>query len=221
MKKFVLLLACLSFSVYFLPAQNPDDVPFNGLITDANGKGVRARITIKSTREHTISNKKGQFGLTNIAGNDTLIFSVKHDRLEIPVANRRSLKVVWIDAEPLVCEDELLVNDGFSYIKRREYTSSTSGFTGEEMIRRGYTDLQSAILNMFAGVRLVNSEITIRGVGSFNSSNGALILCDGMEVRNLNSINIHDVASVEVQKGSNMYGVRGGNGVILISTQHR
>ena len=88
-----------------------------------------------------------------------------------------------------------------------------------EGVRRGYTDLQSAILGLIPSVQLHGGQIIIRGIGSVNSNNAALILCDGVEVRSLNSINIRDVVSVEVQKGSNMYGLRGGNGVILIRTR--
>ena len=144
-------------------------------------------------------------GLTDVAPTDTLVVTYKRVSQEIPVAGRRSLRIRWIAEGPEYEEDEGLVDSGFGYIKRREYTGNSSRLSGEEMVRRGYTDLQSAIL--------------IRGIGSVNSNNAALILCDGVEVRSLNSINIRDVVSVEVQKGSNMYGLRGGNGVILIRTR--
>lgn len=224
MKKSLLTLLLLG-SLGMASAQEPtpasEPVPFNGQISNSSGKGIRARIAVKSDKRYTFANRDGQFGLTDVEPADTLVITYKRVTLEIPVAGRRSLRIKWLEAGPESDEDETLVDSGFGYVKRREYASSSSRLSGEEMVRRGYTDLQSAILGLMPGVRLLNGEIIIRGIGSINSGNGALILCDGIEVHNLNSINIRDVVSVELLRGNNMYGVRGGNGVILIRTQKR
>jgi len=65
-------------------------------------------------------------------------------------------------------------------------------------------------------------RIIIRGIGSINSSNDPLILVDGSEITDLSTINPNDVKSVDVLKdaSSSIYGVRGANGVILITTKH-
>lgn len=219
MKKLLLILLLLVGGFSLPPVQSAEPVPFNGLIVDQTGKGIKARITVKSDERYTIANKRGEFGLTNVAPTDTLVVTYKRVSQEIPVAGRRSLRIRWIAEGPEYEEDEGLVDSGFGYIKRREYTGNSSRLSGEEMVRRGYTDLQSAILGLIPSVQLHNGQIIIRGIGSVNSNNAALILCDGVEVRSLNSINIRDVVSVEVQKGNNMYGLRGGNGVILIRTR--
>ena len=215
----LLLFLCLSAAAQ---AQDPavGDIPFNGLIVDAAGKGLKARVTVKHSGKFTIADKAGRFGLTNLEADDTLVFRYRRNEITVPVAGRNSLKVVWIeDRLPESFEEASLVDDGFGYVKRREYTSSSSGVTGEMMVRRGYSDLQTAILAMFPSIQLINGEMVIRGPGSINLSNAALIVCDGTPVSNLRSINIHDVKSVEVQKGANMYGLRGGNGVIVIRTR--
>lgn len=219
MKKLLFLLLLLVGGFSLPPVQSAEPVPFNGLIVDQTGKGIKARITVKSDERYTIANKRGEFGLTDVAPTDTLVVTYKRVSQEIPVAGRRSLRIRWIAEGPEYEEDEGLVDSGFGYIKRREYTGNSSRLSGEEMVRRGYTDLQSAILGLIPSVQLHGGQIIIRGIGSVNSNNAALILCDGVEVRSLNSINIRDVVSVEVQKGSNMYGLRGGNGVILIRTR--
>lgn len=223
MKKSLLTLLLLG-SLGLAPAQEPetasDSVPFNGRITNSAGKGIRARITVKADKRYTFANRDGQFGLTDVGPADTLIVTYKRISQEIPVAGRRSLRIQWLEVGTAESrEDDSLIDSGFGYVKRREYTSSSSRLSGEEMVRRGYTDLQSAILGLMPGVRMLNGELIVRGIGSINSGNGALILCDGVEVHNLNSINIRDVVSVELLRGNNMYGVRGGNGVILIRTQ--
>ena len=65
-------------------------------------------------------------------------------------------------------------------------------------------------------------RIIIRGIGSINSSNDPMILVDGSEITDLSTINPNDVKSVDVLKdaSSSIYGVRGANGVILITTKH-
>lgn len=221
MKNSLLLLALfLSFAASaYAQDTEPAYVPFNGLVTDASGKGLRVRVAVKGTDKYTFADKKGRFGLTNVAATDTLVLRHRRNEIDVPVAGRRSLKVVWMEEQLLTEEDDRLVDDGFGYIKRREYTSSSSGITGEFMIRRGFTDLQTAILALIPSVQLVHGELVIRGTGSINSSNAALIICDNVPISNLNAINIHDVKSVEVQKGNNMYGLRGGNGVIVIRTR--
>lgn len=220
MKKLLIVALGILCGVQCLPAQTTEDVPFNGLIVDRTGKGIKARVEVKHTDKYTITNKKGAFGLTNIAPGDTLVVRYKKQTSEIPVGNLRSMRITWLDQRgPTYNQDEELVNTGFGYIKRREYTSGSTGISGERMIRAGFTDVQSAVLAMSTGVQLINGEIVIRGAGSVNSANAALIICDDIPVQSLNSINIHDVASVEVQKGSNMYGLRGGNGVIIVRTK--
>ena len=193
--------------------------PFNGLITDRQGKGIKAKIAVKHGSKRTVADREGKFGLTDLSPDDTLVLRFKGDVAEIPLEGRRSLKVVWEGESPAYEEDEKLVDCGIGYVKRREYTSSSTRITGKMMLERGYSDLQSAVLNMIPSLQLINGEIVIRGVKSVNSGNGALIICDGTPVSSLNAVSIYDVKSVEVQKGSNMYGVRGANGVIVIRTR--
>ncbi|MEG1622095.1 MAG: TonB-dependent receptor plug domain-containing protein [Alistipes sp.] len=222
MKRLLLLFFAL-FSAAFLQAQNnPTVTPFNGLITTLSGDGIKAKVSVKNRNSFTICNKYGQFGLTNIKGDDTLILTYQRKSVEIPIQNRRSIKVFWADGEqPQCAEDSSLVDSGFGYVKRREYTSSASGLSGEMMVQQGYTDLQKAIAALVPGMVIVNGQLYIRGMNSINSNNEPLIICDGTPISSLATINIHDVKSVEVQKGTNMYGLRGGNGVIIIRTREK
>ncbi|WP_295937433.1 TonB-dependent receptor plug domain-containing protein [uncultured Alistipes sp.] len=219
MKRFLFITFGLICSMQYILAQSSEDIPFNGLITDPAGKGIKARVSVKNSPRYTMANGKGQFGLTNIGPTDTLVFTYKKKQIVIPVGQMQSMKVLWVEDTPVYNEDEDLVDTGFSYIKRREYTSGSSGLTGEDMIRKGFTDIQTAILAMVPGVQMINGELVIRGAGSLNSGNAPLIIFDNVPVQSLSGINIYDVATVEVQKGSNMYGLRGGNGVIIVRSK--
>lgn len=218
-----LLLPLLLLVPFVLCAQQNDssDVPFNGLVKDLSGKGVKVRVFVKNSDKRTVADREGRFGLTNLKPTDTLLLQYRREKVEIPLDGRRSLKVLWGGGQPSYNEDEELVDLGFGYVKRREYAGSSSGITGEMMLQKGFTDLQTALLTLVPGLQLINGELVIRGQNSVNSSSAALIVCDGMPVSSLNSISIYEVKSVEVQRGNNMYGVRGGNGVILIRTRDK
>lgn len=218
-----LLLPLLLLVPFVLCAQQNDssDVPFNGLVKDLSGKGVMVRVFVKNSDKRTVADREGRFGLTNLKPTDTLLLQYRREKVEIPLDGRRSLKVLWGGEQPSYDEDEELVDLGFGYVKRREYAGSSSGITGEMMLQKGFTDLQTALLALVPGLQLINGELVIRGQSSVNSSSAALIVCDGMPVSSLNSISIYEVKSVEVQRGNNMYGVRGGNGVILIRTRDK
>lgn len=222
MKKTLLILIFLWAGMLLSHAQEESsDQPFNGLITNLAGRGVKVKISVKHSNKRTVSDKSGKFGLTNVSPDDTLILTQKGRTIQIPIEGRKSLKVVWTSDTPTYEEDQALVDTGFGYIKRREYTSSSSNLTGEMMIKKGYSDVQVAVLALVPGLQLINGEIMIRGIGSINSANKALILFDGIPINSLQGLDIHDVESVEVQKGSNMYGLRGGNGVIIVRSKKK
>ena len=69
----------------------------------------------------------------------------------------------------------------------------------------------------YPGLRYINGELCLLTQNSINGGSGVLVLCDGAETR-MELISIYDVKSVEIIKGSNMYGFRGVNGVVLITT---
>lgn len=221
MKKVLLPLLFVLGPFVLSAQQGSSDVPFNGLVTNLSGKGVKVRVFVKNSDKRTVADREGRFGLTNLKPNDTLLLQYRREKVEIPLDGRRSIKVLWGGAEPSYDEDAELVDLGFGYVKRREYAGSSSGITGEMMLQKGFTDLQTALLTLIPGLQLINGELVIRGQSSVNSSSAALIVCDGVPVSSLSSISIYEVKSVEVQRGSNMYGVRGGNGVILIRTRDK
>lgn len=221
MKKVLLPLLFVLAPFVLSAQQSSSDVPFNGLVKDLSGKGVKVRVFVKNSDKRTVADRDGRFGLTNLKPNDTLLLQYRREKVEIPLDGRRSIKVLWGGTEPFYDEDAELVDLGFGYVKRREYAGSSSGITGEMMLQKGFTDLQTALLTLIPGLQLINGELVIRGQSSVNSSSAALIVCDGMPVSSLSSISIYEVKSVEVQRGNNMYGVRGGNGVILIRTRDK
>lgn len=193
--------------------------PFNGLITRLDGSGVKANVVVKGKDKRTRSDGKGRFGLTDIKGDETLYIIIKRDTTVVELAGHRSIHIILADEGEVVGSDESeeLMNYGFGYVKRRESLDYSSGISGDRLRATGTSDLRKAIMMCYPGLKYINGELCLMTQNSINSSSGVLILCDGVEC-NLDYINIQDVHSVEVIKGSNMYGFRGVNGVVLIKT---
>ena len=209
------------FVALFVVATADAQEPFNGRITNIEGKGIKARIVVKDSDKRTFSDGKGRFGLTDIEADDVLMIISRRDTMTIPVEGRKSIDIVWLkegDSFSFRAEEsEELMNYGFGYVKRRESTDYSSGISGDRLRATGAKGLIEAIQMCYPGLRYINGELCLLTQNSISSSSSPLILCDGMET-NLDLISLYDVKSVEIIKGSNMYGFRGVNGVILITT---
>ena len=214
MQRFILIIT----AIFALNLSYADE-PFNGAITRIDGTGIKAMVRVVGSNKTTRADGKGRFGLTNIERNDTLQFIYKRDTLVVPLEGRRSIEVVWLEEGITYRAEESkeLMNYGFGYVKRRESVDYSSGISGDRLRATGCSNLKDAIMICYPGLRYINGELCLITQNSINSSSAPLILCDGMETR-LELINLHDVKSVEIIKGSNMYGFRGVNGVILITT---
>lgn len=116
------------------------------------------------------------------------------------------------------------VNIGYGTVKRGDLTTSVSSLNMEKDSQtKSYADMYEYLQGRVPGLQVTpDKRIIIRGIGSINSSNDPLILVDGSEITDLSTINPNDVKSVDVLKdaSSSIYGVRGANGVILITTKH-
>lgn len=204
------------FAIGVVSAQEP----FNGLITRMDGSGIRATVRVKGSSKWTKADGKGRFGLTDIEACDTLCLTYRRDTLVVAVEGRKSLHIVWAEEGEVyssVKESEELANFGYGYVKRRESVDYSSGISGDRLRSVGCSSLLDALLICCPTLRYYNGELCLRTQNSINSSSAVLILCDGVETR-LEYISLYDVKSVEVIKGPNMYGFRGVNGVVLIST---
>lgn len=207
----------------FMAFAQAGDVPFNGVVVDANGVGIaRAKVAVQGSAKYTTTDKMGRFGLTNIGENSTFILSVKGVRdITLDVGSRKSLKIVINGGEVVDLQDSKEIEDaGWGFVKRRENIPAGM-ILGEDLRRSHQTDLELALLARVPGLMKINGELTIRGVSSVNSSSQALILVDGTEVPSLASVSILEVESVQVIKSASSYGVRGANGVISIKLRSR
>ena len=206
----------------FVNVYSAHNVPFNGLICDIDGLGMKVQISVKGSEKRTVSGKDGKFGLTNIKADDVLQLRYKKLRFEVAVEGRQSLKIVIADDGSLqsVTDEQSLVDAGMDYVLRRELPTKGGVLTAEMIEREGFSNLADALRAKATSLIIDGvGNVVIRGVNSIGNPAPALIVCDGMEIGTINAVNINDVLSVEIQRDGTLYGFRGVGGVIVIKTK--
>jgi len=222
------ILTILSFVALFWSFQSfaqEQGIPFNGTISDLMGKPIKgARIYISENRVAR-SNKKGRFGLTNVAPNDTIHVYYKKTTYDIPVNGRKSLRIRLGD-QLEAQEDEELVAWGYGFVKKRESLEISSGISGEDLLKSGYSSLTLALQGRIPGLNVTQgsrpgeeAQLNIRGINSFYADQTPLFVVDGMIVESLDFVSLYDVERVEVLKEASIYGSRGANGAIIVITK--
>ena len=119
-------------------------------------------------------------------------------------------------------QDETAVNIGYGVVRKGDLTQSVSSVQVKENEMQGYRDIYDDLEGRVAGVEVTyDKRIVVRGVNTVNGSSDPLILVDGQEWQDTSSLNPNDIKSIDVLKGSAtaIYGLRGANGVIIITTK--
>lgn len=210
-----------------LSAQQEPKIPFNGLLTDLSGKPIkRARVYVKSPKDYALTNKDGQFGLTNVYPQDTLKILIKKKQLYmVPVEGKKSMIIRLAEGKDIQSEeDQHLVDLGFGYISRREHTGVSNYISGDELRKSGARDVISALQGRVPGLNVVgvggqggaNQSVSMRGTRSFTANQTPAFVIDGVVVPSFEGINLNDVDYVEIMKDATVYGSNGANGAIIV-----
>ena len=224
MKKQILLLCLVLISIC-----GNAQITVKGKVTSAtdNEPLIGVTIQIKGTDKGTVTDLNGYYSLDNITKDDILVFSsIGFETQEIRVANQNTINVVMEEAQELL---EELVVIGYGTVRKSDLTSSISTIKGEEITKIPTGNAMDAIQGKVNGVQVTRGggpgttpKVLIRGVTTVNGSD-PLYVVDGMPVgTNINFLNNNDIESIEVLKDASaaaIYGTRGSNGVILITTK--
>jgi len=216
-------------SVVFALTAKGQESKVSGKVASDNDTGLPGvAILLKGTAIGTVTNMEGEYTLGVTSENQILVFSfIGYKAQEIPVNGRSVINVTL--AGDLQSLNEVVVV-GYGTQKRSDLTGSISSITGDEVNMLPTQRVDQALQGRAAGVMVLNTDgapggnttIRIRGMNSINGGNNALIVVDGLQGGNLNSINPNDVESIEILKDASataIYGAKGANGVILITTK--
>lgn len=224
MKISTILFLIFSLSALSIQAQN-----IKGTVHDfESGEAlIGATILVKSSDKGTITDYNGDFVLEGVESSDTLIISYTgYSTLEEVVGERDNIAIQLSGNSELI--DEVVVI-GYGVQKKRVSTGAISRLSSENLEGIQVQNVQSALEGQVSGLIVSEASgqpgsprsILIRGI-STNGDNSPLYVVDGLQVNSIDNLNPGDVESVDVLKDAAscaIYGARGANGVIIITTK--
>ncbi|NQU87734.1 MAG: TonB-dependent receptor plug domain-containing protein [Mariniphaga sp.] len=212
----IILIIIFSFNFSF-----SQERVISGIITTFDSIPlVNAQISVKSSKLIVKSDTFGNFQVSclpidklKISANGFISQNVKLNG---------KIKLVMVNLMLKTNPKSRDIAIGYGHVKDKDLLYAISSVENKNDFSH-YSDMFDLIKSKFPGVQVSNGEIIIRGSNSFNSSNAALIVVDGMPMGNniLESISPVEVKSIDILKdaSSSIYGSRGANGVIVIQTK--
>lgn len=235
-KMMVLPIALISFLPFStdLRAESSDTAYINlqdkktvtGVVVDMAGLPlIGVNVSVKGTTEGTITDLDGKFNL-NASPQSVLVISyIGYKTVEIPV--RENVRVI-LEEDSQALEEVVVI--GYGSIKKSDLTGSVANVSSEKILEKNATNPLGALQGKVAGFTINNNsglpggnfKVNIRGYNSVNATNDPLFVIDGVIGADFSMLNSADIESVDVLKDASstaIYGARGANGVILVTTK--
>lgn len=208
-------------------AQN--GIPVTGTVEDKTGPMEGVNVSVTGTNTGTLTDKHGKFSITVPNKKATLTISfIGYVTRTVPVGNNTTFNIT-LEAEDKSMNEVVVI--GYGTAKKKDLTGATASVSGAEISKIPVTSAAQAITGKIAGVNVVtqsgapgsNINIVIRGGTSITQGNSPLYIVDGFQMDDgLKNIDMNDIESIDVMKDASataIYGARGSNGVILITTK--
>lgn len=226
MKKLLTLFALAMLTITTVMAQNKQ---ISGVVVDEKGEPIiGASVQVKGTTLGTITDFDGAFALSVPADATTLVVSYIGMATQ-EVAIQENVRVTLSENTEVIQE---VVVTGYGNVSKGSFAGSAQAVTAETIEKKAPSEISKALAGEVAGVQVVNSSgqpgtnasIRIRGIGSINAGSAPLYVVDGVTFDgDISSIDPGDIASTTVLKdatATSLYGSRGANGVIVITTKN-
>lgn len=222
------LLTVLALMV-FSDLSHAQDITATGKVMDANGEPViGASVIDRSSGTATITDFDGAFSLDVPQGTELEISCIGYLTAHASAASR--LNIV-LEEDKLLLDEAVAV--GYGTMKKKDITGAMVSVTSDEITSTPSTNAIEALQGKAAGVVVSSAAIrpgsvgtiTIRGTNSISADSSPLFVIDGIigQSVDLDMINPQDIESIEILKDASataIYGARGGNGVVLVTTKH-
>ncbi|MFZ9686590.1 MAG: SusC/RagA family TonB-linked outer membrane protein [Chitinophagaceae bacterium] len=241
MKNLLTFLLAFASMVQFTLAQT---VKVQGTVQDSQGKGIpNVTISINGQRGGTTSDKDGNFTLNVNSLQSRLLFSsIGYNNEEVALNGKSSVTVTLTNSESNLGE---VVVVGYGTQRKRDLTGSISNVSANQIKNLSLTSPEQALQGRVAGVNVVTSSgtpgssvnINVRGIGTISGNAQPLYVLDGIPIatgsfsqlgvgnqvlNSLADVNPNDIESIDILKDASataIYGSRGANGVVLITTK--
>ncbi len=200
----------------------------SGKVIDESGATLPGVTVIeKGTTNGAVTDFEGNYTLGNLKAGTTLVFSFIGMKTQEIVVTTAKLNVT-LKSDAIGLEEVVAV--GYGTVKKRDITGSVASVGGETLASIPVASAAEAMSGRLAGVQITSTEgspdaeltIRVRGGGSITQDNSPLIIVDGFPVSSMSDISPSDIESIDVLKDASstaIYGSRGANGVIIITTK--
>jgi TonB-linked SusC/RagA family outer membrane protein len=205
------------------------DVPVSGKIVDAKGNGLPGvTVVVKNTTIGTSTGADGSFSL-QVPENSVLVVSfVGFTRQEVPVAGATSSLNITLAEDSQALNEVVVI--GYGTARKSDLTGAVASVNSAQLTQVATSDAVQALQGRVAGVEVTSNSgqpgsgtrIRVRGVGTINNSD-PLYVVDGIQTSDIGFLLPADIESTEILKDASataIYGSRGANGVVLITTKH-
>ena len=219
----MVLLLCLIFVVGSVSAQT-----VTGTVKDATGESViGATVQEQGTQNATVTDFDGNFSL-KVSGNKPIVISyIGMKTKTVDVKGKSHIDIKMEDDNTQL--DELVVI-GYGSVKKKDLTGSVATVNSEALQAVPVANATEALTGKMAGVQITTTEgspdaemkIRVRGGGSITGDNTPLFIVDGFPVESISDIPANDIEDITVLKDASstaIYGSRGANGVIMVTTK--
>ncbi|MBB5438852.1 TonB-linked SusC/RagA family outer membrane protein [Pedobacter sp. AK017] len=228
MKKAILIFTWV-FSLLLFQKALAQTVNIRGKITEAGIPLPGVGVKVKNSKVATVTDSNGEF-LIKASGTDVLILSfIGFSTKEVSIKGRTFItESMEADKQQL---DEVLVV-GYGVQKKITSTGAITSVSGADLVRAPVAGISNALIGLSSGIQAIQSsgefgsdkaQIRIRGMATLNAGGrDPLIMVDGVERETYNNIDPNEIESINILKDASstaVYGVRGANGVIIITTK--
>ena len=206
-----------------ISAQN---IQVHGVVKDTNGETIiGASVVQKGTKNATVTDLNGAFTLS-VPANSTLSFTyMGYKEKDVPLNGKNNVDIVLAEDNQQLSE---VVVVGYGTMRKRDLTGAVGSLANKDLKDQPVANLGQALQGKVSGLQVIdagkpgdNVSIKIRGLGSINNCD-PLVVIDGVPTDlGLNNLNMADIERIDVLKDASataIYGSRGANGVILITT---
>ena len=220
----VLLAGTCSFMAY---AQGQG---VSGTVKDASGEPlIGVSVKVKGTNLGAVTDFDGKFKLANVKPGSILVFSyIGYTSKEVKVGSKQTPIVVTLSEDTKALDEVVVI--GYGTVQKRDLTGSVASVKSKELANIPVANVTEALTGKLAGVNITTTEgspdaemkVRVRGGGSLSQDNSPLYIVDGFPVASISDISPTEIESIDVLKDASstaIYGARGANGVIIVTTK--
>ncbi len=225
---FIFVSALLITTVY---SQNLQQTIISGKVVDQKGEGlIGVNIIVKGSKTGTITDINGKFSLSGVKQGANLIFSYLGYNTINKLVTTATVYNIVLEENQKALEEVVVV--GYSSQKKATVTGAINSIKSAELLQTPVGNISNALAGRTSGLTAVQrsgepgkdqSTLRIRGIATLNNGDSSepLVLVDGVE-RNFNEIDANEIETINILKDASataVFGVRGANGVILVTTK--